>query len=221
MCETCRTRTLLEKQYPDKIIGMQYAALALGSEDPPAADQMLLVSAEEIGYLWEELGSDPQMNAFDSKGKSVLTVAYGIYLGKKDAEREIKEIVQARGCSYMYFEREKEQLQEVRLLDLCMHAMEKNKVKVVALIESNEPIRFPSDQGELAVTFSKYLPELGATLTELIFSRKEYGVFRLDIGHSIPHESSRHWYGTVDQSMLNETVYDRFLLIDEEGEGFK
>ena len=86
--------------------------------------------------------------------------------------------------------------------------------KVAVLLESNVSLSFPTKEDQLALTVSKYMPDLGENLGDLIFSRVEYGFFRLDSGKEIIPLQVPMWQMLVDKKRIEQVEYERLLFIN-------
>lgn len=105
-------------------------------------------------------------------------------------------------------------MQLVRVVDYVISQQENEEVKVAVLLESDKELSFPESDAELATTLTKYMHSLGTKLTDLIFSRIEYGIFWLDKGQVISEKQMKNWKRLVDIEILSNIEYKRFLLID-------
>lgn len=207
-CETCRKRNELEKKSPGKAFGLQYAYLKLNE------DVSLLVSAEECAYL-DETEDMPILKPISDKNICIYTIAYGIFKSQTDWHSDLYDLALAKNSSYYFYDLENNQLREVKIKDYIIVSKNKDQAKVILLLESEVTIKFPADNTELAITLSKTMPELGNTLRELMYSRIEYGVFRLDKGNTIQEEYLDNWKKYIYSTFMFGLDYDRFLLVDE------
>lgn len=107
-------------------------------------------------------------------------------------------------------------MQLVKVVDYVIYQQENEEVKVAVLIESDKELSFPESDAELATTLTKYMSDLGTKLTDLIFSRIEQGIFRLDQGYLIEENQKEKWQGLIDRTILSDIAYKRFLLIDRD-----
>lgn len=211
VCETCRNRKRIEQLNSGKEIGMQYALWAF------AEGHTLLVSAEEIEFLEEE---DNQV-VLETNGKdemSIYTIAYGVFRSQTNWHDNFYDLTLAKGASYFYLDREFNQLREAAITDFIVISRDKNFAKVCLLLKTNKRLQFPKNSDELSITLTKLMPELGNQLSNLIFSRIEYGTFRLDQGMVIENENRAAWRKFVDESYFFEIEYDRLLIFSKEDE---
>lgn len=207
-CETCRKRNELEKKSPGKVFGLQYAYLKLNE------DVSLLVSAEECAYL-DETEDMPILKPISDKNNCIYTIAYGIFKSQTDWHSDLYDLALAKNSSYYFYDLENNQLREVKIKDYIIVSKNKDQAKVILLLKSDVTVKFPADNTELAITLSKTMPELGNTLRELMYSRIEYGVFRLDKGNTIQEEYLDNWKKYIYSTFMFGLDYDRFLLVDE------
>lgn len=205
-CPTCKQRVLLEEKYPEKEIGIQYAAMKLQE------DLFLLMSAEELEYLGEG-AQEPCLKLSTQKSKR-YTLAYGIFRTQKNWNSDFEDLKLSKGAEYFSFDYKTKEMQLVKVVDYVVSQQENEEVKVAVLLESDKEFSFPASDSELATTLTKYMPGLGTKLTDLIFSRIEYGIFRLDKGQVISEKQKESWKQFVNLGILSNIEYKRFLLID-------
>nr|WP_176455292.1 hypothetical protein [Carnobacterium maltaromaticum]CRI06691.1 protein of unknown function [Carnobacterium maltaromaticum] len=207
-CETCKKRNELEKSSPGKAFGLQYAYLKLNE------DVSLLVSAEECAYL-DETEDMPILKPISDKNVCIYTIAYGIFKSQTDWHSDLYDLALAKNSSYYFYDLENNQLREVKIKDYIIVSKNKDQAKVILLLKSDVTVKFPADNTELAITLSKLMPELGNSLRDLMYSRIEYGVFRLDKGNTIQEEYLDNWKKFIYSTFMFGLDYDRFLLVDE------
>ncbi|WP_242690853.1 hypothetical protein [Enterococcus hirae] len=203
-CEICRQKKHLEKIFPDKIIGMQYAYWKL------MEGVNLLVSAEELEFLG---GDNRRIRLINEQSEKILTIAYGIFDSQCGWYDCLYELEMNKGTTYYYFDLKRMVLNSVCFKDYFVLEQEGNQAKVAVLISSSEHLPFPKNQSELSLTFTKLITGLGNHLDELIFSRIEYGVFRLDCGEIIRTEHG--WKKQIKREKQFSIYYRRFLFVDE------
>lgn len=80
------------------------------------------------------------------------------------------------------------QREKLEIIDYSVLAKQENEAKVCLLLKANDFLPFPKNQEELSVTISMTMAELGNTIKNLVFSRIEFGFFRLDSGKIIDKE---------------------------------
>ncbi|MGV8957112.1 hypothetical protein [Lactococcus lactis] len=205
-CETCRQREKLELEFPEKEIGLQYAVWDLEKF-------RLIVSAEEVPYIQEELKDQPLQCLHEENVKYIL--AYGVFKSQTKVHEDFLDLHLSKMGTYFYFDSEKEQSFEVKIVDYSILAKQKDEAKVCLLLKVNDFLPFPRSQEELSVTLSLMIPEFGNTLKDLVFSRLEYGFFRLDSGKIIDKEKIGHWKKQISSKKCFEISYKRFLLIEQ------
>jgi hypothetical protein len=205
-CPTCKQRVLLEEKYPEKEIGIQYAAMKLQE------DLFLLMSAEELEYLGEG-AREPCLKLSTQKSKR-YTLAYGIFRTQKNWNSDFENLKLSKGAEYFSFDYKTKEMQLVKVVDYVISQQENEEVKVAVLLESDKELSFPESDSDLATTLTKYMSDLGTKLTDLIFSRIEQGIFRLDQGYLIEENKKEKWQGLIDRTILSDITYKRFLLID-------
>lgn len=206
VCGTCKQRALLGEKYPEKEIGIQYAAMKLQE------DFFLLMSAEELEYFGEG-AREPCLKPSTQKSKR-YTLAYGIFRTQKNWNSDFEDLKSSKGTEYFSFDYKTKEMQLVRVVDYVISQQENEEVKVAVLLESDKELSFPASDAELATTLTKYMSDLGTKLTDLIFSRIEQGIFRLDQGYLIEENQKEKWQGLIDRTILSDITYKRFLLID-------
>lgn len=205
-CSICKQKVLLERKYPEKEIGIQYAAMKL------QADLFLLMSAEELEYFYEGVRG-PYLKLCTQKSKR-YTLAYGVFRTQKNWNSDFEDLKSSKGTKYFSFDYKTKEMQLVKVVDYVISQQENEEVKVAVLIESDKELSFPESDSELAITLTKYMPDLGTKLTDLIFSRIEYGIFRLDKGQVISEKQMENWKQLVNIGILSSIEFKRFLLID-------
>ncbi len=205
-CSTCKQKALLEEKYPEKEVGMQYAAMKLQE------NLFLLVSAEEIEYFDKDSQS-PCLKPRTQKSK-IYTLAYGIFRTQKDWNNDFEDLKLSKGTEYFSFDYKTKEMQLVKIVDYIASQQENEEVKVAVLLESDKGLSFPESVSELSTTLTQYMPRLGNKLTDLIFSRIEYGIFRLDKGQEISEKEKENWKQLVNIGELSNIEYKRFLLMD-------
>jgi hypothetical protein len=205
-CPTCKKRALLQEKYPEKEIGIQYAAMKLQE------DLFLLMSAEELEYFYEGVRG-PYLKPSTQKNKR-YTLAYGVFRTQKNCNSDFEDLKSSKGTEYFSFDYKTKEMQLVRVVDYVISHQENEEVKVAVLIESDKELSFPESDAELATTLTKYMSDLGTKLTDLIFSRIENGIFRLDKGQVISEKQKKNWKQLVDIEILSNIEHKRFLLID-------
>lgn len=204
-CETCKERIRLEEAHPEKEIGLQYAIWDLKKF-------RLLVSAEELPYLQEELKDKPLQRLNEENAQYIL--AYGVFKSQTEFHQDFFDLQVSKMGTYFYFNSPKEQCFEVKIVDYTILSKQKDEAKVCLLIKTNDPLPFPQSQEELSVTLSMTMSELGNSIKNLVFSRIEYGIFRLDHGKIIDQNKIGHWKKQISSKKCFEIPYKRFLLID-------
>lgn len=207
-CSTCKQKVLLERKYPQKEIGIQYAAMKLQEE------LFLLMSAEELEYFYEGV-QGPYLKPSTQKSKR-YTLAYGVFRTQKNWNSDFEDLKSSKGTEYFSFDYKTKEMQLVKVVDYVISQQENEEVKVAVLIESDKELSFPESDAELATTLTKYMSDLGTKLTDLIFSRIEQGIFRLDQGYLIEENQKEKWQGLIDRTILSDIAYKRFLLIDRD-----
>lgn len=205
-CPTCKQRALLEEKYLGQEIGIQYATLKLEE------DVFLLVSAEELEYF-DKGDQEPHLEPSTQKNK-IHTLAYGMFRTQKNWNSDFEDLKLSKGTEYFSFDYKTKEIQLVKVVDYVIFQQENEEVKVAVLLESDKELSFPASDSELATTLTKYMPDLGTKLTDLIFSRIEYGIFRLDKGQVISEKQKESWKQFVNLGILSNIEYKRFLLID-------
>ncbi|WP_237558644.1 hypothetical protein [Enterococcus hirae] len=203
-CEICRQKKCLEKIYPDKILGMQYAYWEM------IEGVNLLISAEELEFLE---GEGTRINLTSEQSEKILTIAYGIFDSQCGWYDCFYELEMNKGTAYYYFDLKRMILIPVCFKDYFVLEQEGNQAKVAVLISSSESLPFPKNQSELSLTFTKLITGLGKHLDELIFSRLEYGIFRLDYGELI--RTKHDWKKQIKREKIFSIYYRRFLFVDE------
>ena len=205
-CPTCTQRVLLQEKYPEKEIGIQYAAMKLQE------DIFLLMSAEELEYF-DEVSQEPCLKISTQKSKR-YTLAYGVFRTQKNWNSDFEDLKSSKGIEYFSFDYKTKEMQLIKVVDYVVSQQENEEVKVAVLLESDKELLFPESDSELATTLTKYMSSLGTKLTDLIFSRIEYGIFRLDKGQVISEKQKENWKQLVNIEILSNIEYKRFLLID-------
>ncbi len=203
-CEICRQKEYLEKMYPDKIIGMQYAYWEM------MEGVNLLISAEELEFLEEK---STRISLTSEQSEKILTIAYGVFDSPCGWYDCLYELEMNKGTAYYYFDLKRMTLISVCFKDYFVLEQEGNQVKVAVLISSSESLPFPKNQSERSLTFTKLITSLGKHLDELIFSRLEYGIFRLDYGELIG--TKQDWKKQIKREKLFSIYYRRFLFVDK------
>ncbi|MEY8514887.1 hypothetical protein [Lactococcus taiwanensis] len=209
-CDTCKQRQLLEERYPNKEIGLQYATWDLEKF-------RLIVSAEELPYLYEELKDHPLQHLNDENVNYIL--AYGVFKSQTNFHQDFFDLHLSTKGTYFYFNSEKEQCFEVKIIDYSILAKQKDEAKVCLLLKTNHLLPFPKNQEELSITLSMMMPELGENIKDLVFSRIEYGFFRLDSGKLIAKEKIGHWKKQISSKQCFKVPFKRFLIIDRVCQG--
>lgn len=207
-CETCRQREKLELEFPDKEIGLQYAYWKLRE------DINLVVSAEELPYIQEELKDKPLQILNEEKVQYFL--AYGVFKSQTEFYQDFFDLKLSKMGTYFYFNSEQEQCLEVKIIDYTVLAKQENGAKVCLLLKANDFLPFPKNQEELSVTLSMTIAELGNTIKDLVFSRIEFGFFRLDSGKIIDKEKIGRWKKQISSKKCFEVPFKRFLVIEPE-----
>lgn len=208
-CEYCRQLEQKQKENPNVEYGMQYARWKLQE------NCYLLVSAEEIEYLNKEIEDDKPILFQPTKGTNII-LAYGIFTSQTNWYEDFYDLELTQNSRYFYLDSNKNRVVETKIIDYKLYGKKNNEAKVAVLLESNELPGFPRDTTELAITLSKFMPELGDRLRDWIFSRVQYGLFRLDKGKVIPKKSISTWKENIDEQELFTIDYRRLLLIEEE-----
>ena len=103
-CETCRQREKLELEFPDKEIGLQYAVWDLEKF-------RLIVSAEELPYLQEELKDKPLERLNEENVQYIL--AYGVFKSQTEFHEDFFDLKLSKMGTYFYFDREKEHEKQI------------------------------------------------------------------------------------------------------------
>lgn len=80
----------------------------------------------------------------------------------------------------------------------------------------NDDLSFPESQGELSITLSRTMTELGDTMRNLVFSRIEHGIFRLDCGKKIDEKKIGRWKKQISSKKCFDIPYKRFLIFNDE-----
>lgn len=206
-CKTCQKREALKKNNPEKEIGMQYAFMKLSDE------LSLLISSDELEYIYKESPAPTlaiNRDNFDKK----YTISYGVFFSQKDWHEDFYDLGLSKGSEYFYLDSTNNQLKSVMIEDFLLVSKNEDRAKVILLLSSEDHLNFPKNNSELAITLTKVITELGTELTDLIFSRVEHGIFRLDKGIKISNTETLHWKNEIDHSLLFDIEYDRLLLID-------
>lgn len=175
-------------------------------------DLFLLMSAEELEYL-DEGAREPCLKLSTQKSKR-YTLAYGIFRTQKNWNSDFEDLKLSKGAEYFSFDYKTKEMQLVKVVDYVISPQENEEVKVAVLLESDKELSFPESDSELAITLTKYMPDLGTKLTDLICSRIEYGIFRLDKGQVISEKQMQNWKQLVNIGILSSIEFKRFLLID-------
>lgn len=207
-CETCRQREKLELEFPEKEIGLQYAYWRIRE------DVNLVVSAEELPYVQEEIKDKPLKRLNEENDKYIL--AYGVFKSQTEFHEDFFDLKLSKMETYFYFDREKEQSFEVKIIDYSLLAKQEDEAKVCLLLKTNELLPFPKSQEELSVTISMTMSELGDTIKDLVFSRIEFGFFRLDSGKIIDKEKIGRWKKQISSKKCFEVPFKRFLIVEPE-----
>ncbi|QLF91662.1 hypothetical protein [Lactococcus lactis] len=206
-CETCRQREKLEIEFPEKEIGLQYAVWDLEKF-------RLIVSAEELPYLQEEL-KDKSLERLNEENVQYI-LANGVFKSQTEFHEDFFDLKLSKMGTYFYFDSEKEQCFEVKIIDYSLLAEQEDEAKVCLLLKANDFLPFPKNQGELSVTLSMTMSELGNTIKDLVFSRIEFGFFRLDSGKIIDKEKIGRWKKQISSKKCFEVPFKRFLVIEPE-----
>lgn len=195
----------LEAAYPEKELGLQYAIWDLEKF-------RLLISVEELPYLQEESKDKPLQRLSKENEKYIL--AYGVFRSQKEFHQDFFDLHISKSGTYFYFNSEEEQCIEVKIIDYFILSKQKDEAKVCLLLKANDRLPFPRNQEELSVTLSRTMSELGDNISNLVLSRIEYGIFRLDHGKIIDQNKLGHWKKQISSKKCFEIPYKRFLLID-------
>lgn len=206
-CKICQKREALKKNNPEKEIGMQYAFMKLSDE------VSLLISSDELEYIYKESPA-PTLALNRDTFEKKYTIAYGVFFSQKNWHEDFYDLGLSKGSEYFYLDSVNNKLKSVRIEDFLLVSKNESRAKVILLLSSEDCLIFPKSNSELAITLTKVMTELGTELTDLIFSRVEYGIFRLDKGFKISNTKIVEWKNKIDHSLLFDIDYDRFLLID-------
>lgn len=210
-CPTCKQRALIQQQNPDKEIGIQYAYYQLDERVG------FYVSADEIEALEEANNLDfNQPRLVEQKiANPVYTIAYGVFQSNTYMYSNGYDLpLMKKGECFCYSYRQKDKVYLVKLKDYQVVDKHNRLYKVAVLLESNVSLSFPTKEDQLALTVSKYMPDLGENLGDLIFSRVEYGFFRLDAGKEIIPLQVPMWQKLVDKKRIEQVEYERLLFIN-------
>lgn len=210
-CPTCKQRALIQQQNPDKEIGIQYAYYQLDERVG------FYVSADEIEALEEANNLDfNQPKLIEQKiANPVYTIAYGVFQSNIYMYSNGYDLpLMKNGECFCYSYRQKDKVYLVKLKDYQVIDKHNRLYKVAVLLESNVSLSFPTKEDQLALTVSKYMPDLGENLGDLIFSRVEYGFFRLDSGKEIIPLQVPMWQKLVDKKRIEQVEYERLLFIN-------
>lgn len=209
-CESCRDRERLQNQNPDKEIGVQYALWAFSE------GHTILISAEEINYLDED--GDQAFLKVNNDESSIYTIAYGVFKSQTNWHDNFYDLTLSKGATYFYLDTQLSELREAVIEDFVVISKNENQAKVCLMLKTIKELHFPKNNSELSITLTKLMPELGNQLKNLIFSRIEYGTFRLDQGRIIENDHNSNWQKFIDESLLFKLEYNRLLVLPKEEE---
>ena len=206
-CDTCKERTELEQMNPDKVIGLQYAYWDFEKFQ-------LLVSAEELPYIQEDAKDKPLVQLNNESNN--YFIVYGVFKSQTNFNENFFDLYLSKQGTYFYFDSDKEQSFEVKVIDFTVLSKQKDEAKVCLLLKVNDDLSFPKSQGELSITLSRTMTELGDTMRNLVFSRIEQGIFRLDCGKKIDEKKIGRWKKQISSKKCFDISYKRFLIIEKE-----
>lgn len=189
--------------------GLQYAYCPLTEE------QGIIISIEEVAYLDNEKES-PEYVTLNKDKETYITIAYGIFRSQSQMYEDLYDLSLSKNSLHYYLDEKANKLIEVEVVDYAVFGKKNSEAKVVILVKSNEPITFPRDQTEYAVTLSRMVPILEKAVDSLLLSRIEYGIFRLDKGYQIDREDIENWQNDIDTRKIFPVKYERLLLITSE-----
>lgn len=209
-CQISKTFARIQERYPTKTIGMQYAYMDLGDSIG------FIVSAEEVEYLNSAEELQPTFSSDLPSPNGYLTLAYGVFRSQTDWHEDCYDLLLAKGATYFYLDQKHHSLEPVIIEDYEVLDRQGAKVKVAVLVRSSHKLAFPRSQAEAGLTLTRYMPALGQNLGAALFSRIEYGFFRLDKGKRVFLNADEDWRKRIRKLEKNQLDYDRFLIMDHE-----